>query len=105
LVQFVVESTIYGSARRLQSFLIAMLGPMIYKACKVNSSSSSDQRRLPDPEVCRTRYLGALFGFSDCLAESPGRCVYSLKFNDGFLCRHPDRRKFELSEQRTSQRP
>ena len=75
---------------------------MTYKARKVNSSSPSDQQRLPDPEVCRTRYLGDLFGFSDCLAGLPGHCAYSLKFNDGFLCRHPDLRKFELSEQPAS---
>jgi hypothetical protein len=65
----------------------------------VNSSSPSDQRRRPDPKTCRTRYLGSSFGFSDCLAELPDHCAYSLKFQDGYLCRHPDRRKFELSQQ------
>jgi hypothetical protein len=101
-VAFVVESTIHGVGRPLRRFLIATPKAMIYKEYKVNSSSPSDQQRLPDQEVCRTRYLGALFGFSDCLAGAPEKCAYSLKFHDGFLCRHPERRKFELSEQRTS---
>jgi hypothetical protein len=92
---------IYSVARQWTCFLIATSKAVTYKAPKVNSSSPSDQQRLPDPEVCRTRYLGALFGFSDCLAELPGRCAYSLKFHDGFLCRHPERRKFELNEQPT----
>jgi len=61
----------------------------------VNDPSRVDQQRLPDARTCRTRYLGTAFGFSDCLVEAGGQCGYSLKFGEGYLCRHPDRRKFE----------
>ena len=61
----------------------------------VNESSPVGQQRLPDPETCRTRYLGTAFGFSDCLMEDANVCAYALRFGDGHLCRHPDRRKFE----------
>jgi hypothetical protein len=99
---FIPKLPLGNAVRQPVYYLVATSEAMTYKACRVNSSSPSDQRRLPAPEVCRTRYLGALFGFSDCLSESPNACIYSLKFHDGFLCRHPDRRKFELSEQHTS---
>jgi hypothetical protein len=52
-------------------------------------------KRLPDPEVCRTRFLGAVLSLSKCLVASPADCPYALKFEGSFLCRHPDRRKFE----------
>ena len=55
----------------------------------------SKQRHLPDPEICRTRYLGETLDFSDCLVENPEACEYALRFGSGILCRHPDRRSFE----------
>ena len=55
----------------------------------------SNQRRLPDPKICRTAYLGQSLDFSDCLVENPEACKYALRFGSGILCRHPDQRSFE----------
>jgi hypothetical protein len=54
-----------------------------------------NQRRLPDPEICRTRYLGCNFPFSYCLAENPDTCKHAVRSGSGVFCRHPDRRSFE----------
>jgi len=58
----------------------------------------SNQRRLPDPEKCRTRYLGQTFCFSDCLVENPDACECAVRFGFGVFCRHPDRRSFEKTD-------
>jgi hypothetical protein len=55
----------------------------------------SSQRLLPDPETCRTRYLGPTLDFSECLVNNPLVCKYAVKFGKSFFCRHPDRRSFE----------
>jgi hypothetical protein len=55
----------------------------------------STERRLPDPALCRTRYLGQDLPFSDCLVENPDSCKYALRFPHCVSCSHPDRRKFE----------
>jgi len=52
-------------------------------------------RHLPDPEICRTRYLGEALPFSDCLVENPNGCEYARRFPYCVSCCHPDRRKFE----------
>jgi len=52
-------------------------------------------RHLPDPEICRTRYLGGTLPFSDCLVENPEGCEYARRFRYCVSCTHPDRRKFE----------
>ena len=54
----------------------------------------SNQRRLPDPKICRTRYLGQSLDSSDCLTENPETCQHALRFGSGTLCRHPDHRTF-----------
>ena len=62
---------------------------------RMTDKAISNQRRLPDSEICRTRYLGETLDFSDCLVENPEACEYALRFGSGILCRHPDRRSFE----------
>ncbi len=60
-------------------------------------STVGDQRRLPDPEICRTRFLGDTLDYSDCLVKNPDSCGFAVRFSLGtfFFCRHPDRRSFE----------
>ena len=55
----------------------------------------SNETRVPDPEKCRTRYVGLFLNFSDCLAENPEGCEFAVRFGLGVLCYHPDRRRFE----------
>lgn len=50
---------------------------------------------LPDPQKCRTRYLGQTFPFSDCLVETLDGCEYRVRFGISVYCYHPDRRHFE----------
>ncbi len=58
----------------------------------------SNQRQLPDPKICRTRYLGETLPFSVCLVENP-KCEYAIvSFGSGFLCYHPDWRRFEKAD-------
>jgi hypothetical protein len=54
----------------------------------------SNRRRLPNPKVCRTRYLGKDFDLSQCMVKNPNACRYAIPLS-GVLCRHPDRRSFE----------
>jgi hypothetical protein len=60
----------------------------------------SNQRRLPDPKICRTRYLGQSLDLSKCLMENPDLCEYAVRFDSGVCCRHPDRRSFEKTDRR-----
>jgi hypothetical protein len=55
----------------------------------------SNQRRLPSPENCRTRYLGESLGFTKCLVKDPEDCPYAVRFASGVSCYHPDRRNFD----------
>ena len=57
-----------------------------------------NQSRLPDPKICRTRYLGQSIDSSDCVTENPEACLHALRFGSGTLCRHPDHRSFEKRE-------
>ena len=58
-------------------------------------NAASVQKRFPDPDRCRTKYLGQTLPFSDCLVEDPDGCEYALRFPHCVSCNHPDRRKFE----------
>ena len=53
------------------------------------------EKPLPNPEICRTRYLGHVINLCECLVNNPNRCPYVLRFGEGVFCRHPDGRKFE----------
>lgn len=61
----------------------------------MSDGTVSNQRRLPDPEVCRTEYLGRSLVLSKCLVENPDLCRSALDFGFGVYCSHPDRRSFE----------
>jgi hypothetical protein len=58
----------------------------------------SSQRRSPDPEKCRTRYLGKPLGFTKCLLENPDDCEFAVRFSSGVSCFHPDRRSFDRTQ-------
>ena len=60
----------------------------------------SIQRRLPDPEICRTRHLGQTLDLSKCLVENPNSCVYAVRYGSGVYCHHHDRRSFEKTIQK-----
>ena len=62
-----------------------------------------NQRRLPDPELCRTGYLGKSLDLWKCLVESPEACEYAFRFSNGIICHHPDRRNFRKTPSLTGQ--
>jgi hypothetical protein len=64
-------------------------------ASKKTDDTASNPRRLPDPKICRTRYLGDYLPFSDCLVKDPNDCQHALRAGFSFLCNHPNRRRFE----------
>jgi len=57
----------------------------------------SNPRHLPNPEICRTRYLLYGLGFTRCLVENPDVCEFAERSPLGVYCEHPDRRKFDHS--------
>ena len=63
----------------------------------------SNQRRLPDPELCRTGYLGESLDLWKCLVESPEACEYAFRFGNGIICHHPHRRNFRKTPRLTGQ--
>ena len=65
---------------------------MVIKA--ISDNTVSNQRRLPDPEICRTRHERQIFGSTDCLVESPDDCEYAVRSVSGFHCYHRDRHTF-----------
>ncbi len=58
----------------------------------------SNQRSVPDPEKCRTRYLGQILDLSDCLVKNPEGCEFAVRFGTGVYCFHHDRRTFEKTD-------
>jgi hypothetical protein len=64
-------------------------------ALSMTDDTVSNQRRFPDPEKCRTRYLGKSLGFTKCLMENSDACPYAVRFASGVSCYHPDRRSFD----------
>jgi hypothetical protein len=60
----------------------------------------SNQRRLPDPKVCRTKYLGQALDFSKCLVENPDACPYAVSFSSGVICNHLHHRWFDITDRR-----
>jgi hypothetical protein len=61
----------------------------------MTNETASNQRRLPDPEICRTRCLGPTLYISECLVQDPYSCEFAVRFGSANFCRHPDRRSFE----------
>ena len=58
----------------------------------------SNQWRLPDPEICRTRYLVRSLDLLDCLVENPTGCGHAVRVGSGVFCYHPYRRSFEKTD-------
>jgi hypothetical protein len=67
----------------------------------MTDATVSNQGRLPDPETCRTVYLGGYCAFYCCLVENPNCCERAVRFGDGFLCVHTGRRSFEKAPETT----
>jgi CheY-like chemotaxis protein len=53
---------------------------------------------LPDPKICRTRYLGRRLNLSECLVSCPDDCPYVSQYKQSSFCLHIDRRTFERRE-------
>jgi len=62
---------------------------------KLTDDTFPNQVRLPDPEICRTRYLGKSLDLWRCTVENSQVCEYAFQFDNGIICHHPDRRSFE----------
>jgi len=60
---------------------------------------STAKKTLPDPEICRTKTICP--DLMECLVERPSTCPYVVPFGEGYFCRHPDRKKFEKSTDRS----
>ena len=60
--------------------------------------TTSSQRRLPNPEICRTSYVTYTLGFTRCLVQHPDACEFAEHSVSGVYCEHPDRRKFDLPQ-------
>ena len=58
----------------------------------------NNQRRLPDPEICRTAFGEGVPVFSFCMVHTPDGCRHTSRLGSFVLCLHPDRRKFEKAE-------
>ena len=57
----------------------------------------SNQSRLPDTGICRTRHLEHSLEFSVCLVKDPYDCEHVRRVGSGIFCHHPDRRSFEAT--------
>ena len=79
-----------------QRSVIHLYRLFIFKMTTDNTASS--QRPLPDPEKCRTRYLGKLLGLTECLVENPDSCEFAVRFSSGVSCFHPERRSFDRAD-------
>ena len=61
----------------------------------MTDDTSSNQRRLPDPEKCRVQHQEQFPDLSECLMEAPDACEYAVRIGSGVYCYHPDRLRFE----------
>ena len=69
--------------------------------CRIMTDGTvSNQRRLPNPKICRTRYLGQALDFSKCLVGNLEACKYAVSFSGGVICSHPHCRWFENTGRR-----
>jgi hypothetical protein len=55
----------------------------------------SNQKRLPDPKLCRILWVDQFLDLSKCLVEDPDACEYGVRFGFSIYCYHPDRYRFE----------
>jgi hypothetical protein len=63
----------------------------------VTNDTVSDQKRLPDLEICRTAYV-AQSDVSQCLVDNPDACQFAIRYGSGVICRHYARRRLEKSD-------
>jgi len=61
----------------------------------MKNAKHDHEKPLPDPDICRTLYLGRVVDLCECLVKNPHRCAYALHFGEDFFCRHPHARGFE----------
>ena len=66
---------------------------------RLSNNTVTNQSRLPDTEICRTRYV-VQSDLSQCLVENPDACEFAIRFGSDVICRHPDRRSFEKTDRR-----
>ena len=97
LTQVGFNSNGAGFGRELAAGCGRLASGMLFRR-SMTGDTATKQRRLPNPEICRTGYLGETLNFSDCLVESPDACKYAVRLDSRVLCRHPDRRSFEKAE-------
>jgi hypothetical protein len=74
--------------------------PVGLTTARKTADTVSNQRRLPDPKVCRTKYLGQALDFSKCLVGNPEACKYAVSFSGGVICNHPYHRWFDKTDRR-----
>jgi len=61
---------------------------------QVNFDDPHYSRILPDPKICQTLPIGEIHSFATCLVEFPITCSHAMSYGKGYLCRHPNWRKF-----------
>jgi hypothetical protein len=64
----------------------------------MTDATVSSQKRLPDPEICRTMRVDQFLELSRCQVEDPDACEYGVRFGFSVYCYHPDRFKFEKTD-------
>ena len=60
----------------------------------IECSNSDAWKCPPQHERCRTRAIGQIRTFADCLTEDRPACSYAVAFAHGVLCFHPHWRDF-----------
>jgi CheY-like chemotaxis protein len=96
-------SAIQPSTQRRRSGDLAVgEAQLATKGNAISSSMTDDtvsnQRRLPDPEICRTKHLEHSLGSSVCLVKNHQDCKYARRFYSSIFCYHPDHRSFEKTD-------
>ena len=54
------------------------------------------ERKLPDPDVCRTEFHPSIADFMHCRTPAPSLCPFVVPFGQGFFCCHPMRERFTI---------
>ncbi len=68
-------------------------------------ASPDPSRALPDPKICRTRSIGSIEAFADCLVSDPANCPYALGFDFGYFCSRPNWKDFAEPESNAAVAP
>ena len=55
-------------------------------------------RVLPNPKICRTRFLEIGTEVGECLVKTPKNCCYAMSFGEKYyICHHPNWQDFVRS--------